>query len=139
LISYLSFRISAKLITTWKLTYNVGIIICSRLMTFVLIKIISSYYLSVAWISLHCQVNNYYTTPTQVVPPSVQIKIYDLFADINECASNPCENGGSCTDNVNGYSCTCIGGYTGINCETGTFFNITYLTLLCLVFFIGLL
>ncbi|VDI70405.1 Notch, partial [Mytilus galloprovincialis] len=37
---------------------------------------------------------------------------------INECASNPCENGGSCTDNVNGYTCTCVPGYIGTNCQT---------------------
>ena len=33
--------------------------------------------------------------------------------------SNPCENGGNCTDGINEYICTCIPGYTGIDCETG--------------------
>ena len=42
-----------------------------------------------------------------------------LFVDINECASNPCQNGGSCTDQINGYVCHCVDGYLGINCETG--------------------
>ena len=27
--------------------------------------------------------------------------------DIDECASSPCYYGGSCTDDVNGYTCTC--------------------------------
>jgi len=28
--------------------------------------------------------------------------------DINECASNPCQSGGTCNDLVNGYTCTCL-------------------------------
>ena len=39
--------------------------------------------------------------------------------DINECASNPCKNGGSCTDAVNEYTCKCVAGYTDENCQTG--------------------
>ncbi|XP_063431364.1 transmembrane cell adhesion receptor mua-3-like [Mytilus trossulus] len=38
--------------------------------------------------------------------------------DINECASNPCANGGSCTDHVNRYTCSCVPGYIGSNCQT---------------------
>ena len=38
--------------------------------------------------------------------------------DVNDCMPNPCENGGNCTAGV-AYSCTCIPGYTGTNCETG--------------------
>ncbi|XP_071138696.1 neuronal cell adhesion molecule-like [Mytilus edulis] len=37
--------------------------------------------------------------------------------EINECASNPCQNSGVCHDHVNRYSCTCKSGYTGKNCE----------------------
>ena len=39
--------------------------------------------------------------------------------DVDECESNPCQNGGTCEDGVGAYSCTCIAGYTGENCETG--------------------
>ena len=39
--------------------------------------------------------------------------------DIDECATSPCQNGGSCTDQVNGYTCNCVDGYDGTNCETG--------------------
>ena len=39
--------------------------------------------------------------------------------DINECNSDPCQNGATCTDEVNGYACGCADGYTGTLCETG--------------------
>jgi len=39
--------------------------------------------------------------------------------DINECSSDPCENGGTCTDEVDGYICDCDCGYTGAECQTG--------------------
>ena len=38
--------------------------------------------------------------------------------DINECESNPCEDGGTCTDATNRYSCKCLPGYTDKNCQT---------------------
>ena len=34
------------------------------------------------------------------------------------CSPNPCQNRGSCVERSNGYSCTCLTGYTGQNCET---------------------
>ena len=44
-------------------------------------------------------------------------KIEILLADINECASSPCQNGGSCVDGINSYTCNCLPGYAGDNCE----------------------
>ena len=41
------------------------------------------------------------------------------FLDTDECASSPCENGGTCDDEVNGYTCNCVTGYTDTHCETG--------------------
>ncbi|CAH3105491.1 unnamed protein product [Porites lobata] len=38
---------------------------------------------------------------------------------IDDCADGPCENGGSCTDAVNDYNCSCVAGYTGKNCSIG--------------------
>ena len=47
-------------------------------------------------------------------PPIILV----LYTDIDECATNPCQNGGVCLDDVNGYNCTCEAGYTGLDCET---------------------
>lgn len=42
------------------------------------------------------------------------------FADVNHCESGPCQNGGTCFNRTGpGYSCTCIHGKTGPNCEFG--------------------
>lgn len=36
----------------------------------------------------------------------------------NECEPNPCENGGTCVDGSNNYTCYCAHtGYEGRNCE----------------------
>ena len=42
-----------------------------------------------------------------------------LFLDVNECTSEPCLNGGSCTDEPDGYFCTCADGWTGAECQFG--------------------
>ena len=47
-----------------------------------------------------------------------------LYLDIDDCATSPCQNGGSCTDQVNGYTCNCVGGYDGTNCENGNNNNV---------------
>ena len=49
------------------------------------------------------------------------------IADIDECDSSPCQNGGSCTDIVNGHTCNCVDGYDGPNCENGK--NVAFLYL----------
>ena len=36
---------------------------------------------------------------------------------MNECGSNPCENGGSCSLIGSNYVCDCISGYRGLFCE----------------------
>uniref|UniRef100_A0A8C2C3G2 Fibulin 7 n=1 Tax=Cyprinus carpio TaxID=7962 RepID=A0A8C2C3G2_CYPCA len=37
--------------------------------------------------------------------------------DIDECLSSPCANGGTCTDEVNGFSCVCAKGWAGPTCQ----------------------
>jgi len=41
-------------------------------------------------------------------------------SNINECATNPCANGATCTDRINDYHCACAPGYTGRNCAEPT-------------------
>ncbi len=56
--------------------------------------------------------------------------------DIDECQSQPCTNGGTCTDLVNRFNCTCLIGFTGPTCAVGAyspariFFQTSLLTLL---------
>lgn len=39
--------------------------------------------------------------------------------DLNSCRSAPCQNGGSCENEPDGfYVCTCPPGYTGFNCDS---------------------
>ncbi len=46
--------------------------------------------------------------------------MFSIFCllDINDCAKNPCLNGGRCVDKVNSYQCICKTGYSGVNCGT---------------------
>ncbi|XP_058689952.1 coagulation factor X-like isoform X1 [Poecile atricapillus] len=37
--------------------------------------------------------------------------------DGNQCSSNPCHYGGHCKDGIGSYTCTCLDGYQGKNCE----------------------
>jgi len=49
------------------------------------------------------------------------LRIFCFLADIDECASDPCMNSGTCsTPDVNMYECDCAPGYTGTDCETGS-------------------
>ena len=42
-----------------------------------------------------------------------------IFPDIDECNSNPCAHKGTCIDGVNSFTCLCVEGYSGYNCDTG--------------------
>ena len=42
-----------------------------------------------------------------------------IIPDIKECASNACMNGATCNEDINKYTCTCVPGYNGVNCEEG--------------------
>ena len=43
--------------------------------------------------------------------------------EINECASNPCQNNGECLDFVGDYKCLCPAGYSGRQCEVRFIFE----------------
>ena len=55
------------------------------------------------------------------------------FLDIDDCASTPCENNGTCTDLVADFQCACAAGFTGKNCSQSKWRNVfaceTYFTL----------
>ncbi|KAI6061295.1 NOTCH3 isoform 3 [Aix galericulata] len=40
--------------------------------------------------------------------------------EINECASNPCQDGGTCVDGANGFTCLCPPGTRDAQCRPGT-------------------
>jgi hypothetical protein len=44
---------------------------------------------------------------------------YYNISDIDDCNPITCQNGGTCTDLVNGFNCSCMSGYNGSTCETG--------------------
>lgn len=37
--------------------------------------------------------------------------------NIDECASFPCRNNGTCFDNYGSFTCQCINGFIGVFCE----------------------
>ena len=37
--------------------------------------------------------------------------------ETNECQPNPCMNGGTCIDQLNGFICQCAENYEGTNCQ----------------------
>lgn len=39
------------------------------------------------------------------------------WLDINDCASNPCENKGTCKDLINNFQCICANGFSGFTCS----------------------
>lgn len=62
--------------------------------------------------------NNYYWASEQVTINNVNL----LLTDINECISGPCQNGGTCQNQVNRFRCVCSNtGFTGTTCEEGKY------------------
>ena len=50
------------------------------------------------------------------------IKSKFFCIDINDClvgGINPCKNGGTCTDGIATYTCTCAAGFEGPDCSIG--------------------
>ena len=46
------------------------------------------------------------------------------FVDIDECASVSCQNGGTCIDGINEFTCDCVPGHTGSICDIGELFGL---------------
>ena len=50
-----------------------------------------------------------------------------FFADGDQCESRPCLNQGKCKDGLGDYTCTCLEGFEGKNCELREFLFLVYL------------
>ncbi len=50
------------------------------------------------------------------------------FSDINDCASSPCQSGGTCIDDIDSFRCVCPDGFDGQLCELGKNISSTCLT-----------
>ncbi|XP_070607244.1 coagulation factor X [Erythrolamprus reginae] len=44
-------------------------------------------------------------------------QFWNIYVDGDQCLSNPCHYGGTCKDGIGSYTCTCLAGYEGKNCE----------------------
>ncbi|XP_055657122.1 coagulation factor X [Falco peregrinus] len=44
-------------------------------------------------------------------------EFWNTYVDGNQCSSNPCHYGGHCKDGIGSYTCSCLDGYQGKNCE----------------------
>lgn len=42
-----------------------------------------------------------------------------FFTDVDDCHSEPCENGGTCIDKIDSFLCLCLPSYGGDMCEKG--------------------
>ncbi|KAG5261591.1 hypothetical protein AALO_G00286090 [Alosa alosa] len=42
---------------------------------------------------------------------------WNKYIDGDQCESNPCQNGGTCTDRIGSYNCACADIYVGHSCE----------------------
>ena len=40
-----------------------------------------------------------------------------LYLDIDDCINVTCKNGGTCRDSPGSFSCDCVNGYTGPECQ----------------------
>ena len=64
---------------------------------------------------------------------------YDLLSffffpvtDVDECASDPCQHGGVCVDQVNSFRCVCPRGYTDPVCGTGRALSLLLTVCVCM-------
>lgn len=56
-----------------------------------------------------------------ILPASFGLQTNPFSADGDQCDSSPCLNQGGCKDGLGEYTCTCLEGYEGKNCELREF------------------
>ena len=49
----------------------------------------------------------------------VSTRLLCFFTDVDDCQSEPCENGGTCIDKIDSFLCLCLPSYGGDTCEKG--------------------
>lgn len=54
-----------------------------------------------------------------------------LFTDVNDCAAQPCQNGGSCQDLDGDYYCKCPSPYVGRHCHQREWTSVLLLLAIC--------
>ena len=59
------------------------------------------------------------TIMTKVSPQKENKCFFFLIPDIDHCINATCKNGGSCVDGFRNYSCVCLAGFMGDQCQTG--------------------
>ncbi|CAG2249826.1 unnamed protein product [Mytilus edulis] len=88
---------------------------------------------STNWVKQHCENKQMCSIrPGDIgVDPCVgdfkYMTVYYTCSDFDECGSNPCQNGGTCLDVINGYTCNCYPAYQGTDCtERNDLFDVKY-------------
>ena len=64
-----------------------------------------------------------------------EITYRSFLVDTDECVSEPCQNNGTCTEQINGYECQCVAGFNGTNCENSKFHQSTIETKIVGIYF----
>ena len=53
-------------------------------------------------------------------PPPFSLSPPPMPELLKECLSMQCQNSGSCIEEMDGYTCDCLAGFTGVHCETSS-------------------
>ncbi len=81
---------------------------------------LASQAIQVASAAVHSAGLGSYARMVVVSHPNLKLSfpgIHNVFSDVNECANDdPCQFG-RCVNELGGYKCYCVPGYSGQNCD----------------------